>query len=510
MSEGGALRELVAYLGFEVDDKELKHADESMKKATETAKHWAEAVIVAFAVDKIGEFLKGQVEMATQLARTSQVLGTTTDDLQAFNYAAATVGISAEEADGALKKYVRTTGKIASPENIAKTADELAKLPDAGARGKRAVELFGRSGQLLLPILSKGSKGINALYGEFAELGGGLSEDFIANAEEAEHQTVKFNYSMKGLANTIVGPLLEGLMPVVDAATDFAKQLRTMTQRTPIVTTALWTLVTVSAVLAAIWVAMNIEIFAIIFGLALLLLGIEDFVGFLQGKDSVIGDFLDDAFGPNSANLVRGFFKDTKKQFGDIIDKVSDELLPALKDLWNAFNSDDGKQQIHNLNDALSVTSTIVHDIADVMKTIIGAATTVSTTVADIRKKLDPEAQNNAAYMTPDSKVKPGARGALDGLVHFAGRHMLGGIPAAIGDLGQAKAYAGQIFGGGGGGGGGSSTHIAGDNTNQTNIDVTVSGGMTNTDTGAAVAKAIREQQEADRNAAFAAVGGGG
>src|SRR5579859_7174322 len=108
MPESGALRELVAFLGFDVDDKPLEKADERLKSTLELGKKVVETFALLWAGSEITEFIKGQVELGAQLEHTSAMLGIGTDDLQAYQYAAATVGVGTEEANTSLKFLNRT------------------------------------------------------------------------------------------------------------------------------------------------------------------------------------------------------------------------------------------------------------------------------------------------------------------------------------------------------------------------------------------------------------------
>ena len=126
MAESGALRELIAFLGFDVDAKPLEKADERLKGTLETAKRVAETFAALWAGNEIAEFIAGQIEMGAQLEHTSEMLGIGTDDLQAFQYAAATVGVDTEGATTALRFLNRTLGEAKS--GNAEAAQAFAKM----------------------------------------------------------------------------------------------------------------------------------------------------------------------------------------------------------------------------------------------------------------------------------------------------------------------------------------------------------------------------------------------
>jgi hypothetical protein len=67
-------------------------------------------------------------------------------------------------------------------QRLGMVADALSRIPDAGQRSAAAMQLLGRGGAELVPILSRGSAGIAALRAKAAALGEGATEGGVAKA----------------------------------------------------------------------------------------------------------------------------------------------------------------------------------------------------------------------------------------------------------------------------------------------------------------------------------------
>ena len=367
----GALREMLAFFGVEVDDKQLDGAGKKMERLVGVAEKAAGLIGLAFGLREVGEFITGQVEAAATLAHTSDMLGIAVGDLQAFQYAAATAGISAEESTNAIRFLNKNIGEAATkggdgaaafsklgvqlkdasgkirPTNdiIADVADGFAKLPDPAVKTATAMGIFGRAGARMIPLLNKGSAGLAELSKEFEELGGGIDEEFIAAAEDAEHQMAKMDLASKGLKSTLASALLPTFVKVVGWVTQTVASLRAFSEHSYIVQTGLSTLGVVALGLVAIWGVLNFEILLVVLAIGLLVLIVDDVYTAFKGGRSVIGDFLDSIFGLGASsvmfNTLKTWVHETMIQFsllgdelgaiGGAASDMTNEVLHALK-----------------------------------------------------------------------------------------------------------------------------------------------------------------------------------
>lgn len=401
MAVGGALRELVAYLGFDLDERGLDKAEkgvEGLKKKSETLTRALETVGLALGVRELGEFISSQIEMGAAIEHSSQMLGVGVEDLQAFQYAAQTTGLNAEEATNGLgflnKAIGEATGGNAEAaktfaqlgvslknadgtarplsEVIGDVADGFAKTDNQGKKTVAAMALFGRSGRSLIPLLSKGREGVQGLYDEFDRLGGGLSEDFIATAEESEHSMVKLKTAARGLSSEIGAALLPYVSDLASSVAEGVARFREWTKNSHLVRNALITLAAIAGILVITWGILNIEILLVVAALALLALAVDDVITFFEGGDSLLGRFLDKLYGLGGSKKIaqdlRDAWKEVSEAFGKLWDAIK-ELGPTLSDLFDTFTKNKG--DMSGAKTGIQSMADTVRDLATALKNAV-------------------------------------------------------------------------------------------------------------------------------------------
>lgn len=445
---GGALRELIAFLGFDVDTKGLDKADERLKSTLEGAKRVAETIAAAFAVNEASEFIESQIQMGVAVEHTSQALGIGIDELQEFQYAAATVGVGTDEANTALKFLSKNLGDASlGNAEAAKTfqqlhvatknadgsardmndvllevSDAFEDIKDPAVRTATAIKVFGRQGAAMVPLLKKGGQGIHDLGAEFQELGGGLSEQFIEDAAEAEHGMVMLHTAGKGLSSEIGAVLLPYVAEFAGGLAHLVAQLRAVSQHTNIVRNTLITLAVIAGVLVVIWGIMNIEILVVVAALALLALAVDDVITFVEGGDSVLGRFIDKIYGVGASKKVAEELKDAWKEVSDAFQKLWDavkSLGPDLKKLFDTFTKNKGD---------VSDTKTGIQGIADAVTGLVTNLTSAVTWFDNLIKKFDDFAKAHPL------------------LVHAAERELHQVGQGNVGVVGALKAVGGDVL----------------------------------------------------------------
>lgn len=154
---------------------------------------------------------RGALDYAAGLGEMSQQLGVTTRDLQVYRYIATQTGLEQGEMDKALQRLTRTIGEadagskkqattfrdlgvaVRGSNGEVKTAgdvmpelaDAISKIESPTLRAKVAYDLFGKSGQQMLPVLESGSKGIEKMSAEVENFGGVMDDHLIAQADAA-------------------------------------------------------------------------------------------------------------------------------------------------------------------------------------------------------------------------------------------------------------------------------------------------------------------------------------
>lgn len=152
--------------------------------------------------------LRGAVNELDRLGDTAPKIGLTTQSLAELGFAAKLSGTDAATLEGAIGKLSTrmadaaggskeaaavfsalgikvkdATGSLKSGDVVlGEIADKFSTFTDGPERAALAVEIFGKSGRELIPLLTQGSKGIDGLRSEFRALAG---DDLGAAAQAA-------------------------------------------------------------------------------------------------------------------------------------------------------------------------------------------------------------------------------------------------------------------------------------------------------------------------------------
>jgi hypothetical protein len=341
---GGALREILASFGIEVDDKQLKKGEHGVHSFTETLKEFGEGLLTAFAVERVVEFTKELLEGADVLAKQSQALSVSAEELQGWQWAAKLSGSSAEEFSDAFTKFNRnvaaaaagtgpaadalkalgvsvkdSTGAMGQPIDLLDgVADGLVAMQDPAKRTEAIMALFGKSGARLLPLFLEGAEGIKKLRAEVGELGAGFDEAFLENAQEVNDNLDRLKLGLKGIAIQGLGELLPGLVELQTKGIAAIKWVIDLLKHSNALKAGLASFGIFGAVKAASGLIMLAQkagfLKAGLRGLLLQLLPLvaaflvlEDVWTFLSGGKSLTGDLLAKFFGKDAPGKVREF-----------------------------------------------------------------------------------------------------------------------------------------------------------------------------------------------------------
>jgi len=184
-------------------------------------------------------------DMGDQMAKMSARTGIGVESLSELAYAAEMSGTSAEtlessirkmqktlvdaiggsaSAAGALKKLGLTARDLdgLSPEQQFKLiADQLSKIEDPAARAAAAMNIFGRSGAELLPMMSAGAAGIEQLQQQARDLGLTMSTE-DAKAAEAFNSALGNLWKVLKMAAFTIG---SALAPVLQETAEWITRL---------------------------------------------------------------------------------------------------------------------------------------------------------------------------------------------------------------------------------------------------------------------------------------------
>jgi lambda family phage tail tape measure protein len=190
------------------------------------------------------------IEGAAKLEDLAQSAGISTAGLSALDYAAKQSGISQEQLVKGVEKLSKAmlaaaqaptaqanafktlgvavtdaTGKLRPTEDVlTDIAGKFATMQDGPMKTALAMQLFGKAGADLVPLLNRGKAGITDLMDEAKKLGIVVDEDFAANAKHFEESMNKLKAAAQGTANTLARELLPSFQLVIDNITEGATE----------------------------------------------------------------------------------------------------------------------------------------------------------------------------------------------------------------------------------------------------------------------------------------------
>lgn len=185
-----------------------------------------------FAADKLLEFGKGIVELADTIGSAAERIGTTADELSKLAFVAKENSVAFESLEMSLKVYLRSIANAADGQGeavkalqmlklsaeqlrsenlttqLSQIAERFSMLSDPAARAQVAQELFGRSGNELIPILRKGAAGIDELIAKAEQLGITLDQHAVKSIDRSTKALNSFWDSLKSRTANAVGSLI--------------------------------------------------------------------------------------------------------------------------------------------------------------------------------------------------------------------------------------------------------------------------------------------------------------
>lgn len=200
-----------------------------------------------FTAGKLVDFGKSILSFASQLQDAAERLNVSAEFLQGFRHAASQSGIGAEKAADAMAKLSQNVGEAANQGgNMLKTftelgislftttgtvksldqlflevADSISKIPEPTQRTRIAMELFGKGGSKLLPILQQGSKGFEQLSSSINK----LSSEDVAKLSVISNQFAALGTRFKVVGGSLILQFMALFSGKLDEAQRHARNL---------------------------------------------------------------------------------------------------------------------------------------------------------------------------------------------------------------------------------------------------------------------------------------------
>lgn len=187
---------------------------------------------------------RGFVDWADDIGDSAEALGMSTQALQTWQFAAATVGVGGSKMTASIAKFSKAVmeGGESTDEALGKlgfNASRLRKLKldqqleavaeafkdyKGADKAALAMKLFGKSGYQLAGILSKGKKGLDEFRKAGEETGAVLTDDAAKAAGDAASALDMFGITMVGLRNTIAIQFVPTLTRLAERFTAFVRE----------------------------------------------------------------------------------------------------------------------------------------------------------------------------------------------------------------------------------------------------------------------------------------------
>lgn len=247
MSVGALIFEIIANTGrFETDTGRAakiaeKRAKEIERSFSAMGAKIGKALALVGGPTGLGLLIKNSIDASAELDDLSQKTGIAVESLSRLQYAAGREGV--EDLGGSLAKLAKNiatnaelfdiigvktkdaSGQLRSAEDVFKDiAEVFAKSPDGIRKTALAMEIFGKSGAALIPLLNQGRAGLQALGDEADRTGNTISSNTAKAADEFNNNMFALKGSIKGAVNEITEGLLPSLNRISEAMVSAGSQ----------------------------------------------------------------------------------------------------------------------------------------------------------------------------------------------------------------------------------------------------------------------------------------------
>jgi hypothetical protein len=397
---GPALREVLARFGVDVDSSKLKDFVVRIDGAVSKLERFGHAMrgirelknAITEPFQALNDLVRNFANAADEIDDTAEFLGMSREALQEWRFAAEQNGLKAEQLAGGLQRltaaadnaaaggkrqakafkelgieYKDAQGNVKSVGELLPAVSEgLAKLEDPTKASGIALDLFGKAGLRLLPLLKQGPEGMKAYREEMEKLGGGLTDEDIRNAGDFNDAIARLEFSLTSLKARALGPLipvLETVITWISRGIGFVSQLgkgfEYLAKQTSIFQAALvalgfrfgpmlvqWGLRLLPAVRAGFvrlipavrnFLTTIAPMARIAARFIATTLALDELITAFQGGKTVIGEFIDSLFGIGTTQEVLDVFRAI---WDDIYGGIK-LTIAAVKDLWGVLSGGD-------------------------------------------------------------------------------------------------------------------------------------------------------------------------
>lgn len=241
MSAGSIVVDLMMRTGaFETDTRRAEKRLAELKKEAKVAGAAIGAAFSAVAV-AAAYMVKASIDSMDQMYKFAQQAGVNVEAFSSLSYAADLSGVSHEQLASAMTKLsknmsdaVQGTGEAmkgfkalgidvknangslkSSDQVLTEIAGKLASYRDGTEKTALAVNLFGKAGAALIPMLNAGAGGLGELREEAERFGVVISTDAAKAAEEFNDDLSRLKARVEGVSIAIAGGFITSLNSLI-------------------------------------------------------------------------------------------------------------------------------------------------------------------------------------------------------------------------------------------------------------------------------------------------------
>lgn len=263
-------------------DRSLKGAESSLASLGNTAKVGLAALATAAvaAGTALAVSMKHAIDGADQLGKMSQSTGVAVEELAKLKYAGDLSDVSMEALGKSMGKLSKAMAEAASDgastagqafaamgvsvknndgtlresaEVLKDVADKFAGYKDGASKTALAIQIFGKAGAEMIPLLNQGRDGLQEAGDEAKKFGLVLSKETTSAAENFNDNLTRMNKIKEGLVITITAKMLPVLEQLSQVMLDSRKNTELANTVADALATTMKGLVTVGISLITTW-----------------------------------------------------------------------------------------------------------------------------------------------------------------------------------------------------------------------------------------------------------------
>ena len=205
---------------------------------------------VSSAAHAIIDLVANQIQTIDAASEVAARLGITTDALMSFHFAAKMANVEATTFNASITKMTKTIATAATKgkgldglfsieqvkelsgmaidKQFEAIAEAISKVENPALRAKLAMDVFGKSGGQLIPILAGGAAGIQDMVDEYHRLHGAVTEEEVAQIKEAADAMDALSTAWAGFGTQLAVSVSPALTEALDLFTDFIREIKEM------------------------------------------------------------------------------------------------------------------------------------------------------------------------------------------------------------------------------------------------------------------------------------------